>query len=437
MRRNSKTVLHLFSSDHRPLYLKDCLDVLALPTGAVHRFRYARQYVWTGVDSRSEVDAAWSNLAKIHREVLIHFVGAKTRRYGDDVFIPLRWGKVVRSFAQGDYLFVDFEVGSYADPLTFRMAENESAAHAAGAFSRDSTQRFSDARAEWGRGVTASVRQALDGRFPSGSGSVEPAYGEFSAVVGPQPVSAGKVGNDAQSAAFARIVSVMDDLVGVNAADGTIQGSVLAFFRIIGVRTNAGGVVMRKAPLSLRAAKRYQLEVLHLNPAGFGPDSLSVTAPEPLLPAGDMTAVAAGRYDVIPFEFGVKPKEDSAFGKLTVANQPPEGAKQGTQISISVPFKAKPRKAFIAMSWFIAVGTTLAAFLLALNSMRAVAVITPADPTQYVDLSGIVTWVLPDGYLALSAGAIIPAIATALVAGLVAVGAVFRRRWGLSSGNSA
>lgn len=436
MRKSAQPVLHLFSSDHRPLYLKDCLDILALPTGAVHRFRYARQHVWTGGGSRDEIDAEWTKLAKSKREVLVHFVGAKTRRYGDDVYIPLRWGKVRRSFSQGDYLFVDFEVGSYADPLTFRMRESDSVP-ATETFSADSTQRFSTARAEWARGVTASLRKALDSRFPSGSGSVEPANGAFSAVIGAPPVSTGKVGDDEQSAAFTRIVSVMDDLVGVASADETIQGSVLAFFRVLGIRATSRDVVAGKAPFNVRAAKQYQLEVLHLNPAGFGRDSLTVTAPEPLLPTGDMTAVAAGRYDVIPFEFRVKPKEDSTFGKLTVANLPPEGAENGTQISVSIPFKAKPRKAFIAMSWLIAGGTTLAAFLLALNSMRAVAVNPPTHPAQYVDISMLVTWLFPGGYLALSAGAIIPAIATALVAGLIAVGAVFRRRWGLSSGSSS
>lgn len=436
MRKNPRQVLHLFSSDHRPLYLKDCLDILALPTGAVHRFRYARQHVWTGGDRREEIDAEWAKLAKSSREVLIHFVGAKTRRYGDDVYIPLRWGKVVRAFAQGDFLFVDFEVGSYADPLTFRMTKGDNAP-AVDAFATGSTQRFSEARAEWARGVTASVRKALDGRFPSGSGSVKPAKGAFSAVIGAQPASTGKVGDDQQSAAFVRLVSVMDDLVGVVATGGTIEGSVLAFFRVLGIRTTTKHVLTRKAPFSVRAATRYQLEVLHLNPAGLGSDTVTVDPPEPLLPAGDMTAVAAGRYDVIPFEFGVKPKEDSTFGKLTVANQPPDGAAQGTKISVSIPFKAKPRKAFIFMSWLIAGGTTLAAFLLALNSMRAVAVNTPTDPTQYFDLSGLVTWLIPGGYLAVSAGAIIPAIATALVAGLIAVGAVFRRRWGLSAGSSS
>jgi hypothetical protein len=429
-------VLHLFSSDFRALYLQDCLDVLALPDGAVHRFRYDREWVWlNGHDARSpDLSAQWTGLQEAKTPVLVYFLAAKSRRYGGDVHIPLRWGHVVKAFVQGDYLFVDFAVGSYADPLTFKAHEGDMDLAPAKFRTPDPKDRFSEDRAAWATAVTASSRSLLDQRFPAGSKAVVPANGAFSAVLADAPFASGRATD--QSAAFERIVSLMDDLVGPKKVNDTVEGSVLAFFRVLAVKEVGGKAeTYAKSFYTLRAPKRYQLDVLHLNPAGYGRDSLSFELPDALSPIGSTTVPAAGRYDVVSFQFSVKPKENDTYGEIGISNLAPDGATDRAAISVNLQYKSKPRRAFTRLSWMIAIGTTLAAFAVALNATRAVAVNTPANAAEYVDISCWVNWLIPGAYLAVSGGAIIPAALTAIVAGLVAVGAVFRRRWGLSGGS--
>lgn len=429
-------VLHLFSSDFRALYLQDCLEVLALPVGAVHRFRYDRKWVWlNGHDAKSPgLSAQWMALQKEKTPVLVYFLAAKSRRYGGDVHIPLRWGHVVKAFVQGDYLFVDFAVGSYADPLTFKAHAGDMDLAPAKFRTPDPKDRFSKDRAAWATAITVSSRSLLEQRFPAGSRTVVPANGAFSAVLAAAPFAAGRATD--QSAAFERIVSLIDDLVGPKKVKKTVEGSVLAFFRVLEVKEVAGKArSYAKSYYTLRAPKRYQLDVLHLNPAGYGRDSLSFELPDALSPIGATTVPATGRYDVVSFQFSVKPKENDTHGEIVISNLAPDGAIEGAAISVHLQYKSKPRKAFTRLSWMIAIGTTLAAFAVALNATRALVVNTPSNPTEYVDISSWVNWLIPGAYLAVSGGAIIPAVLTAIVAGLVAVGAVFRRRWGLSGSN--
>jgi hypothetical protein len=101
---SDQQVLYLFSSNIRPLYEQDILDVLAAPTGALYQFRYEKR--WIGPDS----GAGWLTLPA-GTPVLVNFSMQQQARYHDPVFFPIRRGTVKQTFAEGDALFVEFLLG--------------------------------------------------------------------------------------------------------------------------------------------------------------------------------------------------------------------------------------------------------------------------------------------------------------------------------------
>lgn len=101
---SSQQVLYLFSSNIRPLYEQDILDVLAAPSGGVYQFRYEKR--WVGPDR----GATWLTIPE-GTPVLVNFSMQQQARYYDPVFFPIRRGTVKRTFAEGDALFVEFLLG--------------------------------------------------------------------------------------------------------------------------------------------------------------------------------------------------------------------------------------------------------------------------------------------------------------------------------------
>lgn len=99
-------LLFLFSSNIRPLYEQDVLDVLAAPSGAVYRFRYENR--WIEPDSRER----WLNLGT-DTEVLVHYSLQQRARYHEPILIPIRRGGIRQTFAEGGTLFVEFALGDY------------------------------------------------------------------------------------------------------------------------------------------------------------------------------------------------------------------------------------------------------------------------------------------------------------------------------------
>lgn len=94
----------LFSSNIRPLYEQDILDVLAAPSGAIHQFRYERRWV----DPVGQ--AEWLSLPP-GTPVLVHFSLQQTAKYYGAVFFPVRRGRIKGTFARGQALFVEFVLG--------------------------------------------------------------------------------------------------------------------------------------------------------------------------------------------------------------------------------------------------------------------------------------------------------------------------------------
>jgi hypothetical protein len=96
-------LLLLFSSDARPQYAQDILNILGFPTGCTYTFRYRREYV-------SQVaQGAWSDLPnRKDLTALILFSLQQDAHYHDAVFVPIRRARVVATRKEGDIHLVKF-----------------------------------------------------------------------------------------------------------------------------------------------------------------------------------------------------------------------------------------------------------------------------------------------------------------------------------------
>jgi len=443
--KQAETVLHLFSSDYRPLYLQDCLEILALPTGAIHRFRYDRAWLWLG--QQETLDSAWARLAKSKTKVLVHFVAYKSAdRYSQSVFVPLRWGTVVRTFVEGNAFFVDFALGSYADPLHYR-ARSESRPHDAPSLARatePTTPEFASRRESSIR-ITRDTMSLLDNRYPAAAFKKQPPKGAFSAVLAPAPAADGVPGDGDESLAFTRLATLMNDLVGLRRivcrvpwAQPKYSGSVASFFRVVSLQTADRGTeaATAKGLLTVRRGLRYRLRTLHLNTAGLGSTTATVVLPDATSAVSSLSAVIDGKYDVRDFQFSPTTSETDSVGEISITSQTTFGGtivERAIATTIRMPVLSKPRKMFTAINWVVAVLTGLAAFPLALNALSAIATIRPKTVDGYLDVSFFLRWYSEDGYLAIASGGVLPAAVTALAAFGIALVSLFRRRTGLAA----
>lgn len=98
----------LFSSNIRPLYEQDILNLSAVPVGTRYRFRYKAKYVEPGL-----LDEWGANLK--NRDVLVLYSLQQLKKYQDAAFIPIRIGKVLRAYVEStDLCVIEFEVGRSA-----------------------------------------------------------------------------------------------------------------------------------------------------------------------------------------------------------------------------------------------------------------------------------------------------------------------------------
>jgi len=98
----------LFSSNIRPLYEQDILNLTAVPVGTRYRFRYRAKYVEAAL--RDEWGSGLTG-----RDVLILYSLQQLKKYQDAAFIPIRVGKVLRAYVESaDLHVVEFEVGRSA-----------------------------------------------------------------------------------------------------------------------------------------------------------------------------------------------------------------------------------------------------------------------------------------------------------------------------------
>jgi hypothetical protein len=101
----SNRLLFLYSSNIRPLYEQDILDLLSAPEGTFYRFRYDERYV------NKAASDSWEDLRDT--AVLIHYSLQQRARYHDPVFIPVRMGRVVETRKVGRMHLVVFSLEKY------------------------------------------------------------------------------------------------------------------------------------------------------------------------------------------------------------------------------------------------------------------------------------------------------------------------------------
>ena len=403
MTAKTTDTLYLFSSDNRPLYVENCLAVLALPKGAIHRFRYQRR--WVSLGTGDAEDSRWLSLSKAKTRVEIYFVASKSVAYGRAVYVPLRTGKVVRTFVEGDFFFVDFEVGGYL--VTPEGAE------------------FDDRKAS-----TVSETDVLRGRlgvgrYPEadyGTGSKE---GHYSAVLS-NGQSTSDVAADARSSKqFVETARRLDDLLKSNDGRPT-------FMRLLGFRpaypVSSALADIDRGTAQLKAGTEYQLDTLEFNADTAEGVNVRVALPTVLTSSSELTAKLASPYDVTSFRFVTAAKENDNRGEIVAELLPPDGVKV-PRVRAHVPVVVQPRWAFNALNIAVIFFTGVASLLLTLGSLKGIIFEKPADE------SAAAYWVLWSGtsYVALVPGVLAVAVAAAVAAMAAAAGAVFRRRFGLDS----
>ena len=97
--RPDQKVLYHFSSNLRPRYAQDILNVLAAPSGVTYTSRYVRRVVPDSLAS------AWGERLT-GKTVLIHFSLEQPARYHEPVFFPIRSATVTQAHQLGNDLFV-------------------------------------------------------------------------------------------------------------------------------------------------------------------------------------------------------------------------------------------------------------------------------------------------------------------------------------------
>ena len=110
--RTNDHIVYLFSSNIRPLYEQDILDVIAAPSGTHYRFRYEADYV------SSDLKRLWHTAEIIDMQVLVHFSLQQVREYQEAAFIPVRYGRVVEATEIGEFLVLEFSLTTHVSLLT-------------------------------------------------------------------------------------------------------------------------------------------------------------------------------------------------------------------------------------------------------------------------------------------------------------------------------
>lgn len=286
--------MHLFTSNIRPVYEHDVVDVLAAPTGMVIRFRYSHDYV------SPSLHEAWKNNDLAKRMVQVHFSLQQEARYHDAAFIPLRQGKVVTSGVEGSAFVIQFSVDDY---LCLKQPG-----------STDFGQPV--------RAFTDGLVALLGDEHPDGGCSAA------SGPLGNTLLS--KAPNQAE--AFERAVSYLR-------RTRSFHDYVFARLDKL-VRTKTGSPVkMQDGMFKLTAGESFEAVVVHYQGAELkGVSSLQLTTDEELLRVvGSNEVRIASRYDAVPIRLFAPARDD--IQHTTIAIAPTEGLRGPT---LQIPVQVAP-----------------------------------------------------------------------------------------------
>ena len=97
----------LFSSNIRPQYETDILNVAALAIGQRYRFRYEAKYVDPELHTGLSADSLEGE------EALVVYSIQQPAGYHPPAFIPVRWAKIARSWQRGAVFIIEFTAGHF------------------------------------------------------------------------------------------------------------------------------------------------------------------------------------------------------------------------------------------------------------------------------------------------------------------------------------
>lgn len=490
MTKDSAKILHLFSSDFRPLYVQDCLDLLAKPTGAIQRFRYQKDWVSASPEksgpepSDAEKADLWRKMGDQATDVIAYFAWVRNLPQGQNtLYVPLRRGKVVRAgVEENNYYFVEFSLGDFVDPLLYPSAATP-----------DESVRFGQEKKTRLGSVTSAVRDLL-GKYPSGTYEDKPSSG-FSAVLRAAPVDYVSHSGAKWSSpdAFNNSSAALGELLSSRYSAGRHADVFMKTLRVRKLKQSGSpkksdpSARSHGSSIELRAGNLYELDVLVIRTVD-NPEAIRLTASTPrgCTMVSSETAVLSAKYDKATFRFFAEARDNPIVGEMTVraalaattAESPvldllcpaPVGTlvlpgthpskrwfrsmtarrhrgepRTAAKIAPDGPppfmpesrfqVRLKPRKFLTLSAVLAAFFTALAAFCAALIGQSGVylgasSIITPGD--NVIDASLLLGW-LGGGTVFLSVSALAVASATAVSAGGAALFLLIRRRFGLSA----
>jgi len=279
--------LCLFSSNIRPQYEQDIIDVAAAPAGHLFRFRYESKYI----DDAVEDD--WASNKLVGADVLLIYSIQQPQNYHRPAFVPIRTGKVVRSSRDGSVFFVDFRLGSYS-PL------REPGPHETrGSVVAEFTEALGDA-------LPGSPGAVAGKRYSAASGAVPP---NFLAAIG-------------DASAFELLASYLA---------GTVSFASHLFWRVSEVRQLGKGAVAAddEGRFRLYSNRTYELTVVHYQPDvsarpfGMTTGQFDVQTDAAIVEViGDKTIQIASRYDAAPIRLRIPASPDVRETVLAVRPSP-------------------------------------------------------------------------------------------------------------------
>lgn len=322
--------LYLFTSNLRPLYAQDAIDLLAAPEGLHHRFRYRQR--WISPDARGLANAGEN--ARGHR-ILVVFSLQQKYRYHDPAYIPLRWGSLLGIHREGSAFVVSFELEKYASlplqrvPETGRLDEEKLG---------DEVQRFS-----------ASLSQLLGQRGHPGADDEDQ---RFSATVGKTLDGVLDPSND-QSLIWEQSVTYLG---------GTLTFAGHRFFRIDGIRREAKGERegIENGRYELTSGVDYELAVVHHQPREVSgvEHFIAEVDGEIVQLIGEGKIEISSEYDRVPVLLHLPRQEQPRDATVVIR---PEGSTQGPRVAL--PMRSRPGKVRTAVASALGASVVVAAAL--------------------------------------------------------------------------
>lgn len=289
------TTLCLFSSNVRPQYEQDIIDLAAAPEGHIYRFRYESKYIADAV----RVD--WEANKLVDTNVLLIYSIQQPQSYHPPAFLPIRKGQVVRSRRDGSVYYVDFKLGDYA-PL------------------REPTEQ--ETRGD----LVSTFTDALTAALPGSPGAT--AGARYSAAPGEVPD--GWILPDAASTAFERLVTYLA---------GTVSFSSHLFWRVSRIHELGGDEVTadKEGRFRLYSNRSYEVTIVHHQPDvsvrqfGMTPGRFDLATDDSLVEViGDKAFEVASRYDAI----GVRVRVPASDVKETILSVRPGESTQGPRVDL-------------------------------------------------------------------------------------------------------